>query len=109
MGQAPYIIDGDQMPGARFFPNARLNFAENLLARHNDKAAMVFWGEDKVKRRLNWDELSALVSRLQQFMAAQGIGCGDRVAAMLPNIPEAVAAMLAASSLGAIWSSCSPD
>lgn len=108
-GQGPYLVDGDKMPGARFFPNARLNFAENLLANHSHGAAIVFWGEDKVKRRMSWDELSTLVSRLQQFMSAQGIGPGDRVAAMLPNIPEAVAAMLAASSLGAIWSSCSPD
>ena len=74
------------MPGARFFPNARLNFAENLLANPNQSAAMVFWGEDKVKRRLTWGELSTLVSRLQQFLAAQGVGAGDRVAAMLPNI-----------------------
>jgi acetoacetyl-CoA synthetase len=109
-GQEPHLIDGGRMPGARFFPNARLNFAENLLAHHNrNAAAVVFWGEDKVKRRLSWDELAALVSRLQQYMVAQGIQSGDRVAAMLPNIPEAIAAMLAAASLGAIWSSCSPD
>lgn len=108
-GRYPYLVDADKIPGARFFPQARLNFAENLLANHNQSAAIVFWGENKVKRRLSWDELSTLVSRLQQFMSAQGIGPGDRIAAMLPNIPEAVAAMLAASSLGAIWSSCSPD
>ena len=108
-GSPPWVIDADQMPGARFFPNARLNFAENLLARPNQGAAIVFWSEDKVKRRMGWEELKALVSRLQQFFAAQGVGVGDRVAAMLPNMPEALASMLAVSSLGAIWSSCSPD
>ncbi|GIL02290.1 MAG: acetoacetyl-coenzyme A synthetase [Alphaproteobacteria bacterium] len=99
----------DRMPGARFFPQARLNFAENLLKHSGADTAIVFRGEDKVERRLSRDELRALVSRLQQAMAAMGIGAGDRVAAMLPNMPETVAAMLAASSLGAIWSSCSPD
>ena len=108
-GAQPYIIDADKIPGARFFPDATLNFAENLLARPNEGAAIVFWSEDKVKRRMDWDELNALVSRLQQFLAAQGVGVGDRVAAMLPNMPEALAAMLAVTSLGAIWSSCSPD
>ncbi len=108
-GSPPYITDWDKMPGARFFPNARLNFAENLLARPNQGAAIVFWSEDKVKRRMSWDELTALVSRLQQVLAAHGVGVGDRVAAMLPNMPEALAAMLAVTSLGAIWSSCSPD
>lgn len=108
-GQGPYLLGSDKMPGARFFPNARLNFAENLLAKPNQSVAMVFWGEDKVKRRLAWGELSTLVSQMQQFLAANGVGVGDRVAAMLPNTPEAVAAMLAVASLGAIWSSCSPD
>jgi acetoacetyl-CoA synthetase len=108
-GAAPYLVDGDKLPGARFFPNARLNFAENLMGKPNDGDAMVFWSEDKVKRRMSWAELNALVSRLQQFLAARGVGVGDRVAAMLPNMPEAVAAMLAVTSLGAIWSSCSPD
>ena len=108
-GSPPYIIDGDKIPGARFFPNARLNFAENMLARPNQGAAIVFWSEDKVKRRMDWEELNALVSRLQQFFAAHGVSVGDRVAAMLPNMPEALAAMLAVTSLGAIWSSCSPD
>ena len=108
-GPPPYVTDGDKMPGARFFPAARLNFAENLLARPNQGAAIVFWSEDKVKRRVSWAELAALVSRLQQAFAAHGVGVGDRVAAMLPNMPEALAAMLAVTSLGAIWSSCSPD
>ncbi|MCW2308071.1 acetoacetate--CoA ligase [Rhodobium gokarnense] len=97
------------MPGATFFPEARLNFAENLLRRTDDGDAMVFRGEDKVERRLSWADLNALVSRLQQALLAAGVAPGDRVAAMLPNMPEAYAGMLAAASIGAIWSSCSPD
>jgi acetoacetyl-CoA synthetase len=108
-GPPPTMIDANKLPGARFFPNARLNFAENLLARPNQGAAIVFWSEDKVKRRMGWEELNGLVSRLQQAFAAHGIGVGDRVAAMLPNMPEALAGMLAVTSLGAVWSSCSPD
>ncbi len=102
-------IDRDRMPGAKFFPDARLNFAENLLRRDDASAAILFRGEDKARGELTWAQLQALVSRLQQAMKASGVGIGDRVAAMLPNIPEAIAAMLAATSIGAIWSSCSPD
>ncbi len=103
------LVDGDKMPGAQFFPDARLNFAENLLAKAGTGEALVFRGEDKVSYRVTWDELKALVSRLQQALRAAGVGEGDRVAAMLPNLPEAIALMLAVTSLGAIFSSCSPD
>jgi acetoacetyl-CoA synthetase len=103
------LIDGDRMPGARFFPDARLNFAENLMRRRDGATAIIFRGEDKAERKLTFAELDALVSRLQQALAAAGVGQGDRVAAMLPNVPEAVALMLAVTSLGAIFSSCSPD
>lgn len=103
------LVDGDKMPGASFFSDARLNFAENLLKNEGDGEAIVFRGEDKVERRLSWDELRALVSRLQQLFVDHGVKAGDRVAAMMPNMPETVACMLAATSLGAIWSSCSPD
>ncbi len=103
------LIDGDRMPGAQFFPDAKLNFAENLLKKRGGSDAMVFKGEDKVLRRMSWDELHALVSRLQQAFRAAGVKSGDRIAAMMPNMPETVACMLAAASLGAIWSSCSPD
>ncbi len=103
------IVDGDKMPGARFFADARLNFAENLLRRNDGRDAIVFWGEDRVRQSLSWGELQALVSRLQQAFVASGVSAGDRVAAMLPNMPQTIAAMLAASSLGAVWSSCSPD
>ncbi|MCZ4090254.1 acetoacetate--CoA ligase [Sinorhizobium psoraleae] len=103
------LINGDRMLDARFFPDATLNYAENLLRNSGAGDALVFRGEDKVSYRLSWDELRALVSRLQQAMKAQGIGKGDRVAAMMPNMPETIALMLATASIGAIWSSCSPD
>jgi acetoacetyl-CoA synthetase len=98
-----------RMPGARFFPDARLNFAENLLRRHDTTPAIVFWGEDRVSSTLTWAELHHEVSRLQQALAALGVGPGDRVAAYMPNLPGTVIAMLATASLGAVWSSCSPD
>jgi acetoacetyl-CoA synthetase len=105
------LIDGDKMPGAQFFPDAKLNFAENLLRAPGPGSAdaMIFRGEDKVSYRLTWDELKAMVSRLQQALRAAGVGEGDRVAAMLPNLPETIALMLAVTSIGAIFSSCSPD
>ncbi|MEJ2434718.1 MAG: acetoacetate--CoA ligase [Pseudolabrys sp.] len=103
------LIDSDKMPGAQFFPDAKLNFAENLLAKPGSGDALVFRGEDKAAYRLTWDELRALVSRLQQALRAAGVGEGDRVAAMLPNLPETIALMLAVTSIGAIFSSCSPD
>lgn len=103
------LINGDLMLEAHFFPDAELNFAENLLSRSGEGDALVFWGEDKVRDRWSWDRLAAMVSRLQQAYRALGIGKGDRVAAMMPNMPETIACMLAAASIGAIWSSCSPD
>jgi acetoacetyl-CoA synthetase len=103
------LTDGDRMPGARFFPDAKLNFAENLLARPGNGDALIFRDEDNLASRMSWEELTALVSRLQQALRAHGVGQGDRVAAMIPNLPETVALMLAVTSLGAIFSSCSPD
>jgi len=103
------IADGDLMPGAQFFPESRLNFAENLLWKTGTGDALVFVSEDQSPRRMSWDELRGLVSRLQQGFRKMGIVAGDRVAAMMPNMPETVACMLAAVSLGATWSSCSPD
>lgn len=103
------LVDKGHMLEARFFPEAKLNFAENLLKEKGDGDALVFRGEDKVAYRWTWDELHQTVSRLQQAIAAMGIGAGDRVAAMMPNMPETYALMLAVTSLGAIWSSCSPD
>ena len=103
------LLDGDKMPGARWFPEARLSYAENLLAGAPDGTAVVFRGEDKGKYRWSGAELKATVSRLQQALKAKGVGKGDRVAAIMPNMPETLAAMIATTSLGAVWSSCSPD
>jgi acetoacetyl-CoA synthetase len=103
------LADPERMPGARFFPDAQLNFAENLMRRDDDADAIVFWGEEKVRRRLTFRGLHEAVSRTQQALAAAGVGKGDRVAAFIPNMPEAVIGMLATSSLGAAFTSCSPD
>ncbi len=103
------LVDGHKMSGAKWFPDARLNFAENLLRMRGESDALVFWGEDRVKRRLSWDDLHALVSRLAQALRASGVRKGDRVSGYLPNLPEAIAATLATASIGAVWSSCSPD
>ncbi|MSO77398.1 MAG: acetoacetate--CoA ligase [Alphaproteobacteria bacterium] len=103
------LVDGDRMPGAKFFPDARLNFAENLLRHRGPEPAMIFRGENGDRRALTRDETYDLTSRLSQALKAHGIKPGDRIAAYLPNIPEAVIAMLATTSLGGVWSSCSPD
>src|SRR5262245_52301624 len=108
-GEPPYLVDADMMPGARFFPNAQLNFAENLLRTRGSGPALVFWGEDKVKRRLSWQELGAEVARTQQVLGEAGVTVRDRVAAILPNMPESIVGLLATAGLGAVWSSCSPD
>jgi acetoacetyl-CoA synthetase len=108
-GQGPYLIDADRMPGAQWFPHARLNFAENLLRRRDTEAAMVFWGENKVRRTLSFADAYDQVSQLAQALRAVGVKAGDRVAGFMPNMPEAPMGMLATSSIGAIWSSCSPD
>jgi acetoacetyl-CoA synthetase len=103
------LVDGDRMPGARWFEGARLNFAENLLRRHDESPALVFVGEDGSRRELSWRHLQAEVRGLAGALKAEGVGVGDRVAGYLPNVPETIIAMLAATSLGAIWSSASPD
>ena len=103
------LEDGERMPGARWFPEARLNFAENLLGRRDDGVALIFYGEDRVRRSVSFSELYDGVSRLAQALEAAGIGSGDRVAGYLPNMPEAIIAMLAAACVGATWTSCSPD
>ena len=103
------LIGRERMPGARWFPDARLNFAENLLRQRDDSTALVFWGEEQLKSQITWGELYAEVSRLAQALRAQGVKPGDRVAAYLPNLPGAVIGMLATASIGAVWSSCSPD
>lgn len=97
---------------AAFFPHARLNYAENLLhhaTKFPDQDAIVFWGEDKIKRRLSSQDLISQVAKLSAYFKEQGLKPGDRVAGYLPNLPETVIAMLATTSLGGVWASCSPD
>ncbi len=94
---------------SRFFPEGRLNYAENLLQGADDQEAIIFRGEDLVKKRLTYRELRSQVHHLQSAFKEMGVRSGDRVVAFIPNIPEAIVAMLAATSLGAVWSSCSPD
>ena len=106
---AGVVDDPGRMPGAKWFLKAHLNYAQNLLRRRDEMDALVFWGEDKVQRRLSHAALYDAVSRCQQALADAGVGRGDRVAGYLPNMPEAIIAMLAAASLGAVWSSASPD
>ena len=103
------LVDGDKMPGAQFFPDARLNFAENLLRRRDDTPAILFRAEDQIERKITWNELYNETSRMAQALRALGVEAGDRVAGFVPNCPETIIAMLAASSIGAIWTSCSPD
>ncbi|TMJ39083.1 MAG: acetoacetate--CoA ligase [Alphaproteobacteria bacterium] len=103
------LADQDKMPGARFFPDARLNYAENLLRKSDATPALIFRGEDKVKRAMSWRELNDAVARLHHAFAKAGLKPGDRVAAIVPNMPETIVAFLAVTSLGGIWSSCSPD
>jgi len=105
----PFRGDPGRMPGTEWFPDARLNFAENLLRRRDDTPAIIFQGEDRVRRTLSAAELHDRVARLAVRLRDWGVGPGDRVAGYLPNLPEAVIAMLAAASIGAIWSSSSPD
>jgi acetoacetyl-CoA synthetase len=100
---------GERMPGARWFPEARLNFAENLLQRRDDAPALVARDERGARRALSWRDLHDSVSKLAQALDAAGVRAGERVVGYLPNGAEAVVAMLAAASRGAIWSSCSPD
>jgi acetoacetyl-CoA synthetase len=103
------LVDGERMPGARWFPQARLNFAENLLRRRDDDVAIIFRGEHRVRRRMTWNELHDTVAQTARALGEAGVQPGDRVAAYLPNIPEAVIAMLATAAVGGTFSSCSPD
>ena len=103
------VENPDAMPGAKWFVGARLNFAENLLRRRDEHPALVFRSEGGPTRSVTYAELYDQVARLAKTLRRMGIRPGDRIAGFLPNIPEAIAAMLAAASVGAVWSSCSPD
>lgn len=99
----------DDIEKAVFFPNAKLNFAQNLLRQKNDHVAITFIGEDQVNRQLTYGELHWVVAKIADHFKQWGIVKGDRVAGYLPNMPETVAAMLAATAHGAVWTACSPD
>ena len=103
------VDDADRMPGARWFEGARLNFAQNLLRYRDEGTAILYKGESGPVLRLSYRELAAQTGRYAEALRDAGVSPGDRVAAYLPNRPETVIAMLAAASLGALWSSCSPD
>ena len=106
---APVLVEGDKMPGARWFPGARLNFAENLLRFHDDHPALLATNERGQRRALSYKQLHTEVGRIAAGLRDAGVKPGDRVAGFMPNLPETIIAMLAATSLGATWSSCSPD
>lgn len=104
------IMSGHEMPGARWFEGATLNFAEHILRmKQSDHPAIIFQSEQQPYTEISWEELKKQVGALQAALRRAGISKGDRVAAYIPNIPEAIIAFLAVSSLGAVWSSCSPD
>jgi acetoacetyl-CoA synthetase len=106
---ATILTDGNKMPGAHWFPEARFNYAENLLTRNDDVPAIILRNERGERRELTHRELRTEVARVAAGLKKLGVVAGDRVAAFMPNIPEAVIGMLATTSIGAIWSSCSPD
>jgi acetoacetyl-CoA synthetase len=109
---SPYrhvVQDADRMPGARWFEGAALNFADNVLGTEREGAALIFHGEDGRREEIGWSELRRQVANVAAALTALGVQRGDRVAGLLPNCPAAVVGVLATASLGAIWSSCSPD
>ena len=103
------IVDQHKMPGARFFPDARLSFPENVLRQRGTGPALIFNGEGQRHRTLTHDELRREVARFASALRSAGIRSGDRVAGYMPNMPEAIVAALGAAAVGAVWSSCSPD
>jgi acetoacetyl-CoA synthetase len=100
---------GNEFSQTRFFPDARLNYAENLLQSRGSRPAILFHGELGERRELSFDALHDRVAQLAGWLRSRGVRAGDRVAGCLPNIPDAIVAMLATTSLGGVWSSCSPD
>jgi len=103
------VDDPAKLPGARWFSGAELNFAENLLRYRDEQTALIFRGEDSVRRTVTYKELYDEVARTAKSLREAGVKSGDRVVGFVPNMPEAIIAMLAATSTGATWSSCSPD
>ena len=103
------VDDVSKMPGAIWFDGTRLNFAENLLRRRDDKTAIVFMGEGQQVRKLTYNELYSAVVKTAHALKELGVNKGDRIAGFVPNMPESIIAMLATTAIGAIWSSSSPD
>ena len=108
-GSSNILKNGANLLESEWFPDVKLNFSENLLSRRDDSDAVIFWGEDHYKTSLTYNELYAQVANLSIWLRGMGVKKGDRIAGFLPNMPEAIVSMLATSSLGAIWTSCSPD
>jgi acetoacetyl-CoA synthetase len=112
VSHSPYqkVISDTRMPGAKWFEGSTLNYAEHIFRqKHADQTAILFRSERHPLVDISWDELHSQVASMRHYLQSAGVGKGDRVVAFLPNIPEATIAFLAACSLGAIWSSCSPD
>ena len=103
------VRDLAKMPGASWFPDARLNFAENLLRRRGDQTAIISLLENGARSETSFDELFGQVAAIAAALRVRGVKAGDRVAGFMPNVTETVVAMLAATSVGAVWTSCSPD
>ncbi len=108
-GNRPYLKPSNKMPGTKFFPNGKLNYAENMLRKNNKEIAIIFKSEDKIDREITWEDLRKQVSSVVSFFKKIGLRKGDRVAAYLPNLPETVIVMLATSCIGGVFSSASPD
>jgi acetoacetyl-CoA synthetase len=108
-GPGDTLQGADLMPGARWYPGMRLNFAENLLSRNDQHTAIVFVNDQGDRREISYSCLQLRVARVAAGLAEVGVGPGDVVAGYLPNMPETVIAMLATASRGAIWTCCSPD
>ncbi|MFC1782497.1 acetoacetate--CoA ligase [Planctomycetota bacterium] len=108
-GYDQVLTNPDKMPGARWFVGAQLNFAQNLLRYRDNHLAIIFKGETQPPIRITYAQLYDRVARLAQSLRQFGVAAGDRVAGFMPNMPETIIAMLAAASIGALWSSCSPD
>src|SRR4051794_23628195 len=108
LGERGAVLASEQMPGAQWFPGTQVNYAEQVF-RDKDGLALIAGGEDRADVEWSWAQLRALTARIATGLRALGVQRGDRVAAYMPNIPETAAAFLACASLGAVWSSCSPD
>src|SRR4051794_17205805 len=108
---APYetVLASDAMPGARWFPGARLNYAEHLLAADTDDTAIIARNQTRAAQELTFAELREQVARARAGLLRLGVRPGDRVVAYTPNIPETLIAFAAAASVGAVWASCAPE